>query len=173
MEPRKPRRGIDKNFLMEIDANEVVTKFFESVEPYFKVIFEENRRLTISEKNTFHNMYVHINGHTQANIYKTMMNQLQLRIKEGFEYSINLLKQYPIDENFTQHVKDELDKFDYAKRTLQSVFKSIIIGCSPYSGITIEQYISKHWDKDYYDLLKEGIQLPEDAHALFAHLNQN
>ena len=173
MEPRKPRRGIDKNFLMEIDANEVVTKFFESVEPYFKVIFEENRKLTLSEKNTFHYMYVHKNAHTLANIYFTIINQLQQRIKAGFEYSINSLKQYPVDETFTQHVKDELDKFAYAKDVLLFVFKTQKYSNSAASGIPVDKIVHEYWDRDYYNLLKERIELPEDSHALFAHLNQN
>ena len=129
MEPRKPRRGMGLDMVIggrkEKDfVKKQVNMLFENAEPYFKVILEENRKLTLSEKNTFHGLFVHTNGHTQANIYDMMMNQFEQRIKEGFEYSINVLKQYPVDETFTQHVKDELDRFAYAKDVLLFVFKT-------------------------------------------------
>ena len=156
----------------EIVANENVKRIFENAEPYFKAILEENKKLTLSEKMTFNNLFEILNGHTLSNIHELIMNQLQQRINAGFEYSINSLKQYPVDESFTQHIKDELDKFAYAKDVLLFVFKTLhsaAIG----SGITIKQYINEQWDRNYYNLLKERIELPEDAHALFAHLNQN
>ena len=172
---RRERRGIVCHNAIENEnfAKMRLERFFESVEPYFKAILEENRRLTLSEKNTFHGLFEHINGHTEANIYDMMMNQFEQRIKTGFEYSINVLKQYPVDETFTQHVKDELDRFAYAKDVLLFVFESMTFGPSKGSSESIERYINNNWDRDYYDLLKERIELPQDAHALFAHLNQN
>ena len=172
MEPRTKRPMYHRNEKV-IQSNESVKRFFENAEPYFKAIFEENKKLTISEKMTFKNLFEDFNQNVLSNIYDMIIKLFQQRIKAGFEYSINSLKQYSVDETFTQHVKDELDKFAYAKDVLLFVFKTQKYGKATGSGVPVDKIVHEYWDRDYYNLLKERIQLPEEAHALFAHLNQN
>ena len=143
--------------------------FFSETEPFFKALFEENRKLSTLEYFDFSQRYVKFFYYYYENTCKWTINCFQKRIKEGFEYSINLLKQYPIDENFHQHIKDELKKLEYTKSVFLRVFKWFDVW---YSRNNIEKYINEQWNTDYYNLLKESIELPSESQALFSHLNQ-
>ena len=155
-------RRINRNYYRmreNITAQQSVNNLFEQLEPFFTKIFETLENFTVQERETFQTAFKKYYEQEKSSTYDLFFDTFRKRIRKGFQFSINLLKQYPFDEKFPTHLKNQLSQFEYAKQTILVLFKSQTYGASEGGDETIELFVNNHWNIEYLRQLNEELDL--------------
>ena len=146
---------------------------FDKLEPFFNGVLVEMKTFGITDKAYYDQCFLEFNAGVKTNIYDALISKFKLRIKAGFDESIKFLKNFPYDENFPKHIKNEIDKFEYAKRAILSLFNSLKLGASQGSMNSIEKIVKENWDTDYLSQLNDMLHLTTELTKIFSTSRRN
>ena len=145
-----------------------VAELFERLEPFFEGILVSMKQFTLIDRATFQNSFTEFLTQSGSNFYESFIEKFRERLKKGFSTSMDKMKEVPIDENFPKHIKEDLDRWEYAKSAILVLFKPLDYAMANGASMTIDMIVKDKWNTDYLQTLNETFSLTTTLSKVFS-----
>ena len=150
-----------------------VAELFERLEPFFEGILVTMKAFGLTERATYQQTFTEFLTKSGSNFYESFMEQFITRLKQGFKESMDKMKHIPIDENFPKQIKDELERWEYAKGAITVLFKPLEYAMANGASLTIDMIVKDKWNTDYLETLNQTFNLTQTLTLVFSNSRKN
>lgn len=153
----------------EKNANDpAVSTLFEKLEPFFQGVLVTMKQFNLADRAQFQNLFTEFLTLSGSNFYETFIASFEKRLTSGFNSSIDKMRDVPVDENFPKHIKDELEKWEYAKSAILVLFKPLDYAMANGAKETIEIIVKDKWNSQYLQTLNDTFNLTKTLAKIYS-----
>ncbi|ELP86985.1 cullin-2, putative [Entamoeba invadens IP1] len=145
-----------------------VEQLFQRLEPFFDGILVTMKSFSLTDKAEYQQLFTEFLTQSGSNFYEVFIRFFLERLKSGFQSSMEKMRDVPIDENFPKIIKNDLDRWEYAKESILVLFKPLDYAMANGASTTIEMIVKDKWNTDYLHTLNEKFNLTENLTHVFS-----
>jgi len=161
-------RNIFQPISKDKESDNEVNELFENLEPFFQSVLVKFDKILLPQKAHYQSFFTQCVNTAGSNFYDSCVTRFGKRISEGFRTSIETMKSIPINEEFPKRIKEDLDKWKYAKDCFLLLFRQFSYAMAAGATMTIEMIVKDKWNSEYLQTLNSQLSLCEALNKIFS-----
>ncbi|EDR24645.1 cullin-1, putative [Entamoeba dispar SAW760] len=145
-----------------------VQELFDRLEPFFDGILVSMKSFSLTDRAMYQQVFTEFLTLSGSNFYEAFINKFRDRLKDGFQTSMKKIRDVPIDENFPKIIKEDLDRWEYAKSAILVLFKPLDYAMANGASLTIDIIVKDKWNTDYLHTLNDTFELTTTLTRVFS-----
>ncbi|KAL7721984.1 Cullin-1 [Entamoeba marina] len=145
-----------------------VNDLFTNLEPFFHGILVSLKSFNLADRAKYQQVFTDTLTKSGSNFYEIFIEKFRSRLKDGFQSSMQKMKDVPIDENFPKIIKEDLDRWEYAKSAILVLFRPLDYAMANGASTTIEMIVKDKWNTDYLHQLNDTFHLTTTLTNVFS-----